>query len=31
MQYMLLIYGNEAGMQSATKAQSEQMMAAYGA
>jgi len=31
MQYMLLIYGNEAGMQTATKAQSEQMMAAYGA
>jgi len=31
MQYMLLIYGNEAGMQSATKAQAEQMMAAYGA
>jgi hypothetical protein len=31
MQYMLLIYGNEAGMQSATKAQGEQMMAAYGA
>jgi hypothetical protein len=31
MHYMLLIYGNEAGMQSATKAQSEQMMAAYGA
>jgi hypothetical protein len=31
MQYLLLIYGNEAGMQSATKAQTEQMMAAYGA
>jgi hypothetical protein len=31
MQYLLLIYGNEAGMQAATKAQSEQMMAAYGA
>jgi hypothetical protein len=31
MQYLLLIYGNEAGMQSATKAQTEQMIAAYGA
>ena len=31
MQYLLLIYGNEAGMQSATKADVEQMMAAYGA
>jgi hypothetical protein len=31
MHYMLLIYGNEAGMQSASKAQAEQMMAAYGA
>jgi hypothetical protein len=31
MQYLLLIYGNEAGMQSATKADKEQMMAAYGA
>jgi hypothetical protein len=31
MQYLLLIYGNEAGMQSATKAQNEQMLAAYGA
>jgi len=31
MQYMLLIYGNEAGMQSAGKADMEQMMAAYGA
>ena len=31
MQYMLLIYGNEAGMQSASKAEVDQMMAAYGA
>jgi hypothetical protein len=31
MQYMLLIYSNESGMQSATKAEGEQMMAAYGA
>jgi hypothetical protein len=31
MQYMLLIYGNEARMQSASKADSDQMMAAYGA
>ena len=31
MQYLLLIYGNEAGMQSAGKADVEQMMAAYGA
>jgi hypothetical protein len=31
MQYLLLIYGNEAGMQSASKAQTEQMIAAYGA
>jgi hypothetical protein len=31
MQYMLLIYGNEAGMQSASKADVDQMMAAYGA
>jgi len=31
MKYMLLIYGNEANMQSATKAQTEQMIAAYGA
>jgi hypothetical protein len=31
MQYLLLIYGNEAAMQSATKAQTEQMIAAYGA
>ncbi len=31
MQYLLLIYGNEARMQSASKADMEQMMAAYGA
>ena len=31
MQYMLLIYGNEAGMLSAPKDMVEQMMAAYGA
>jgi hypothetical protein len=31
MQYLLLIYGNEAGMQSASKADMEQMVAAYGA
>jgi hypothetical protein len=31
MQYLLLIYGNEAGMQSASKADMEQMMTAYGA
>jgi hypothetical protein len=31
MQYLLLIYGNEAGMQSASKADVEQMVAAYGA
>jgi hypothetical protein len=31
MHYMLMIYGNEAGMLSASKAQAEQMMAAYGA
>jgi hypothetical protein len=31
MQYMLLIYGNEAGLQSASKADVDQMMAAYGA
>jgi hypothetical protein len=31
MQYLLLIYGNEAGMQSASKADMEQMIAAYGA
>ena len=31
MQYMLLIYGNEASMQSASKADVDQMHAAYGA
>jgi hypothetical protein len=31
MQYMLLIYGNEAGFQTASKAEVDQMMAAYGA
>jgi hypothetical protein len=31
MQYLLLIYGNEAGMRSASKADMEQMVAAYGA
>ena len=31
MKYMLLIYGNEAGMQKASKADIEQMMGAYGA
>ncbi len=31
MQYLLLIYGNEAGMQSASKADVEKMVAAYGA
>jgi hypothetical protein len=31
MQYMLLIYGNEAGLQTASKAEVDQMMAAYGA
>ncbi len=31
MKYMLLIYGNEAGMLAATKEQTGQMMAAYGA
>ena len=30
MQYMLLIYGNEARMQSASKSDSDQIMAAYG-
>lgn len=29
MQYLLMIHGNEAAMQSAPKAQMEQMMAAY--
>lgn len=31
MQYMLLIFGNEAGMQARSKAEGEQMLAAYGA
>ena len=31
MKYMLLIYGNEAGMQAASKGDIDQMMAAYGA
>ena len=31
MKYMLLIYGNEAGMASATKESMGQMFAAYGA
>jgi hypothetical protein len=31
MQYMLLIYGNEAGFEAASKAESEQILAAYGA
>jgi len=31
MQYMLLIYGNEAAMGNATKADMDQMMSAYGA
>jgi len=31
MQYLLLIYGNEAAMASATEADIGQMMAAYGA
>jgi hypothetical protein len=31
MKYMLLIYANEAGMQAATKKDTEQMHAAYGA
>jgi hypothetical protein len=31
MQYLLLIYGNEAGMQAAGKADIEKMVAAYGA
>src|ERR1700759_654507 len=31
MQYLLLIYGNEAGMQAASKTDIEQMVAAYGA
>src|SRR5262245_26711009 len=31
MQYLLLIYSNETGMQARSKAEIEQMMAAYGA
>ena len=31
MQYMLMIYSNEAAMAGATKADAESMMAAYGA
>jgi hypothetical protein len=31
MKYMLMIYGNEAAMQTAGKAEIEQMVAAYGA
>ena len=31
MQYMLMIYGNEAGKQAASKKDMEQMFAAYGA
>ena len=31
MKYVLLVYSNEAGMQSASKAQVDQMLAAYGA
>jgi hypothetical protein len=31
MQYMLLIFSNEAGMQGRSKADMEQMMSAYGA
>jgi hypothetical protein len=31
MQYMLMIYGNEAGFQSATPQQMGEMVAAYGA
>ena len=31
MQYLLMIYGNEAGMLSASKADTEKMHAAYGA
>lgn len=31
MKYMLLIFGSEAGMQSASKNEREQVMAAYGA
>jgi hypothetical protein len=31
MKYMLLIYGNEAAQQAASKAEGEQLLAAYGA
>jgi len=31
MKYMLLIYSNEGGMQSVSKEQADQMLAAYGA
>ena len=31
MKYMLLIYGNEAGMEAASKADTERMLGAYGA
>ncbi len=31
MQYMLLIYGNEAAMETATKAEGDRILAAYGA
>jgi hypothetical protein len=31
MKYMLLVYSNETGMQSASKAQVDQTLAAYGA
>jgi hypothetical protein len=31
MKYILLIYGNEAGLQAASKAEVDRMMAAYGA
>jgi hypothetical protein len=31
MKYLLLIYGNEAGMQQASKADVDQILAAYGA
>jgi hypothetical protein len=31
MKYMLLIYGNETGMQSVGKSEGEKILAAYGA
>jgi hypothetical protein len=31
MKYLLMIYGNEAAMKTASKADSDQMLAAYGA